>query len=227
MIKSSLIAIFAMLCLNIFSQDIDKSFFLLGMLSNSNLKPNANAVDIDKFAVGPAAQKFYKVLRELRDEKFKNQVITIDTVDSRTVIFKNEVMNKYFRSFYKQSECYNYMGEKLYGNYMEFSQFDSNKKIYSYIAGNYSIRGTKDSASYYITFNSIYKSIELLNFLLSKYSAGSVIYTRYCNTIPTTEITKFTLYCDDMKNEKADWIDKKLIQETLLLKQYLESGKKP
>ncbi len=227
MIKHCLIAIFAMLCLNVASQDVDKTFFLLGMLSNSNLKPNANPVDIDKFAVGPAAQKFYKVLRELRDEKFKNQVITIDTVASRTVIFKNEVMNKYFRSFYKPNECYNFMGEKYTGDYMEFSQFDSNKKIYSYIAGNYSIRGTKDSAVYFITFVNIYKSIELLNFLLGRFSGGNVIYTRYCNTIPSSEITKFTLYCDDMKNEKADWVDKKLIQETLLLKQYLEFGKKP
>jgi hypothetical protein len=68
--------------------------------------------------------------------------------------------------------------------------------------------------------------MEALIYMLTMRGRGTVEYIRCCTCIPTSVKIKFTLYCDDVKGITADWVDKKLVQETQLFAQYLEWGKK-
>jgi hypothetical protein len=225
MIKLSLITLVALLSLNISGQRIDKTFFLLGMMNKHNFNMTMNEEDIDKYVTDTLSQKFYRILLQLKNEKFKDQVIRKDSANG-CVIYKNQIISKYFKSHFIPVNHVNIFNETLHGEMIDMKKFDDTVKVYSYLAGFYYRYGFKDSINYRLRLNMAFKNLDAVNYLLNKYSNGLVESRTCLSCIPGIVNIYFTLYCDDVKNETGNWVDKRLIINTQLLAKYLAVGKK-
>ncbi len=210
------------------SQDIDNTFFILGMKSEYNPKAKIENNLIEIFSVKDTFcfNKFSQVLQNLKNEKFKSQKIQIDTIHSTLILLKNSIISEYIDSFYSKKEYYNYFSEKSYLYFIDKNKFDSKKKIYSYLAGVYSRYGSKDSIYYSLKFPFLNQKTDEIIYLLNKYVGGYIEYKRCFSCLPNIVKINFSLYCDDILYNDFS-IDKNLQIETLLFSNYLKNSKLP
>ena len=223
--KPGLIIILALLSLLVSGQKIDKTFFLLGMMNKHNFKITMQEEDIDKYVSDTLSQKFSRILLQLKNEKFKDQVIIKDSANG-FIFYKNPLISKYFKSFFIPVKHVNIFNETFIGEMIDMKKFDDTIKVYSYLAGFYYRYGFHDSLTYRLRINALFKNMDAVNYFLTRYGNGSVESRECLSCIPGLFNVYFTLYCDDVKDETGTWVDKTLILKTQLLGQYLALGKR-
>jgi hypothetical protein len=225
MYKYLLIAMISILSLSTKGQTIDNTFFLLGMkrIYQTNSKDEILSLGVRNKLI---IQKFDEYLQNLKNEKFKDQVIVRDTTTKNITVFRNQVIKKYLESFYTILPDFSFIdGREYKSTIIETVKFKTDQQLNSYLAGVYYAYGSKDSIFYTFTFHQDHNN-EAIAFLLSKFG-GYVEETKITSGVPIIIKIKFSLFCDEkIDDEQTRNATKKLYDDSFLLKQYLEAAKK-
>jgi hypothetical protein len=197
---------------------IDNTFFLLGMIGEKSPKHIDN-IKYTIEAISPndtiSNQIFYSYLTKLRDKRFKDEEIRIDTLDW-AIIYSNSKIKKYLDSFYKDVDIYGELNGICRVAIIDEDKFikkdgsRNTERLCSYITGAFVRHGYTDSNYYYLRFPNSMNHARLLASMISYLSSGIVVYEQIYTAIPIIVTIKFELPDDD------------LFKRDIKLEQYLE-----
>jgi len=195
--------------INIFklsSQEIDNTYFLLGMIDlyNPRIAYYKDKSIIECFATKDKLgnKLFYGYLLKLCQEKFRNEVILIDTTEQKATIYKNRKIRKYLNEYYITKTIELPIKGKNKWDVVKIQENTTEVQLNSYLTGAYARNGYRDSIGYHYRFANLFQKSEFIADLLPKKVNGLVEFRRCISCIPNVTIINFTFdsnVCDDQK----------------------------